>query len=255
MKNSLFYRILICVAVVSTAQSGFTKGNSRILNFNEAKKLAHFIHREHPYTIYCNCRYENKSVDLRSCGYKPQKNPRRAARLEWEHIVPAHAFGQAFAEWRQGSSLCVQKGRTYKGRKCAQLNPTFNQMEADLYNLWPEIGELNGLRSNVSMAELDSSKMDFGKCAVKLKERKFEPMEEAKGVVARVYMYMDQEYPGLGIISEKNQPLFAAWDKLHPVNSWECKRAKKIELLQGNVNTVLEDRCRKRNISSGTLSL
>jgi deoxyribonuclease-1 len=44
-------------------------GNEKIRNFRAAKKLALEVHLEHPYTIYCGCRYEGKKIDLQSCGY------------------------------------------------------------------------------------------------------------------------------------------------------------------------------------------
>lgn len=213
-------------------------GNNAISDFDEAKRLLSGIHERYPYTLYCNCKYDRKRVDLQSCGYKIQKDARRAVRLEWEHVVPAENFGKSFVEWREGAPHCRKKGR-----KCAGTNPEFSRMEADLYNLWPEIGELNGLRSNYSMAALTSSKYDFGGCKAKIDDRKFEPMDSAKGVVARVYMYMDKEYPEHGIISDKNKKLFDAWDKMFPVTKWECERARIIHRIQGNENKILKERC------------
>lgn len=227
-------------------------GNHKIESFNQAKQLALKIHEEHPYTIYCGCRYESKRVNLRSCGYKVHKDPKRASRLEWEHVVPAHAFGQSFAEWRIGAEQCVKRGRPFKGRKCAETNSDFARMEADLYNLWPEVGELNGLRSNLTMAALGPparhlASITFGECKALIAEKKFEPMDQAKGIVARTYMYMEQAYPGRGIISGKNEKLFEAWDKTFPVSDWECRRAKKIKAVQGNENPVLSARCTGKN--------
>lgn len=222
-------------------------GNERILNFQNAKLIAVQVHEENPTTIYCNCKYSGKTVDLKSCGYHEKNDPARARRLEWEHVVPAENFGRSFAEWREGADQCKRGRKKFKGRKCAQTNPIFSKMEADLYNLWPEIGELNGLRSNYSMAELGAEKaktFEFGECKVKIQDRKFEPMPNAKGRVARVYMYMDSTYPGHGIISRKNTKLFEAWDKLHPPDLWECRRAKKIRELQGNPNLILKEKCR-----------
>jgi len=219
--------------------------NRQVTNFAQAKKLASRIHAEHPFTIYCPCRYSGKTVDLQSCEYSVHKDARRARRLEWEHVVPAEAFGKSFAEWRDGAPHCLKRGKVYKGRKCAGTNTEFSRMEADLYNLWPSIGELNGLRSNYSMASIaDAHPLTFGKCRAKIASRKFEPMDEYKGIVARVYMYMDLTYPGRGVISEKNRPLFEAWDRSYPVNSWECRRANKINEIQGNVNPILAERCR-----------
>src|SRR5699024_5720450 len=111
-----------------------------------------------------------------------------------------------------------KKKRAFKGRKCARRNPLFAKMEGDLYNLYPEVGELNGLRSNFSMAMIPRSPKttSFGKCQAKIEDRKFEPMDAAKGLVARTYMYMDKTYPGRGIISGKNAKLFEAWNKMYP---------------------------------------
>lgn len=224
-------------------------GNQQISNFSEAKKIAARIHKENPVTIYCPCRYSGKEIDLASCGYQIHKDARRAHRLEWEHVVPAEAFGQSFAEWREGAAICHKhNGKPFRGRKCAETNPVFARMEADLYNLWPIVGELNGLRSNFSMAAIAGDTfnppLSFGKCQAKIADRKFEPMDQYKGIVARTYLYMDQTYPGHGVISEKNRKLFEAWDKRFPVDAWECRRGRRIAEIQGNVNPVLEPRCR-----------
>lgn len=216
-------------------------------NFSQAKKVLPRIYQNHNTTLYCGCKYTGKTVDLKSCGYKPHKDLKRASRIEWEHIVPAHAFGQAFVEWREGSPKCFdrKKKRAFKGRKCARRNPLFAKMEGDLYNLYPEIGELNGLRSNFSMAMISPSPktISFGACSAKIEDRKFEPMNHAKGIVARTYMYMDQAYPGRGIISNKNAKLFEAWNKMYPVSEWECLRAYRIEAIQKTPNPVLKPIC------------
>lgn len=218
-------------------------------NFSDAKTFLPRLHEEDARTLYCGCRYTGKAIDLKSCNYQVHKDQKRARRLEWEHVVPAHAFGQAFVEWREGRADCVQKGRRFKGRKCAQKNPEFARMEADLHNLWPEVGEVNRLRSNYSMTEFGKfppkGTISFGGCEARVHNRKFEPMSRAKGIVARTYLYMDQKYPGRGIISGKNRPLFEAWDKLYPVTDFECRRMKKIEALQGP-NLVLKMRCERR---------
>ena len=56
-------------------------------------------------------------------------------------------------------------------------------------------------------------------------------------------MYMDSAYPGRGIISKKNRKLFEAWNKIDPVDGWECDRAKRIERIQGNRNDVVIGNC------------
>ncbi len=161
--------------------------------------------------------------------------------------MPAHAFGQAFREWREGAPQCVKNGKSFRGRKCAETVPEFNRMEGDLYNLFPEVGELNGLRSNYSMAEMGIpeglSGISFGECKAVIHQHKFEPMDFAKGTVARTYFYMDSMYSGKGIISDKNRKLFEAWDKMYPVEAWECEWYRRVKAIQKTENSIMQARC------------
>ena len=242
------FLVLVFVTHILNLQPVFAEalGNQIVHNFTAAKKLAIAIHKNHRVTIYCPCRYEGKVVDIKSCGYQIASDAKRATRLEWEHVVPAEAFGQAFSEWREGALQCRQKktGKAFKGRKCAETNSEFAHMEADLYNLWPVIGELNALRSNYSIAQISGEAKTFGNCKAKIAGRKFEPMDRDKGIVARDYMYMDLNYPGRGIMSSKNKKLFEAWDVQYPVSDWECARAKLIQKIQANKNQILAERCK-----------
>ncbi len=219
--------------------------NTQITSFSKSKKLLLKVYKDNPYTLYCGCSFKGKKPDLSSCGYIPKKDRKRANRIEWEHVVPAHAFGQSFSEWRKGHPKCVsKKGKKFKGRKCAQkINEEYRRMQADMFNLYPAIGEVNGRRSNYSMGIIEGEKREFGKCDVEIKSRKVEPREEIRGEIARTYVYMDSVYPGRGIISKKNWKLFEAWHKSDPVDEWECERARKIEKIQGNRNKVVMGNC------------
>ncbi len=250
-KHRLPTSITVCFLVLTLAFSVFSSesqpGNTSIESFSKAKKFLHnVVYSGHRTTLYCECSYnEKKEVDWSSCGYSPQKANRRAKRVEWEHVVPAHAFGQSFKEWRDGHPECkTRKGKSFKGRKCAgKMNLDFRRMEADLYNLSPAIGEVNGLRSNYSMAMIPGEKRKFGACDVEIEGRKVEPRPEIRGDIARIYLYMDSAYPGRGIISQKNRKLFEAWRKSDPVDAWECERSRKIAKIQGNVNRIVKLAC------------
>ena len=116
-------------------------------------------------------------------------------------------------------------------------------MQADLYNLQPAIGEVNGLRSNYQIAVIKGEKRDFGKCDIEIKDKKFEPSENIRGDIARTYMYMELNYPKYVQFNNKIKKLIIKWDKNDPVDLWECSRSKTIEKYQGNTNNILKKRC------------
>ncbi len=227
------------------------KGNTTNDSFSKAKKmLERKIYYDHRTTFYCGCPFNDQKQILPCDNYTPKKDGKRAHRLEWEHIVPAHAFGQSFGEWRDGHPECVtRKGKPFKGRNCARkVAIPFRYMEADMYNLVPAIGEINGLRSNYSYAMIPGEKRKFGKCDMEIEGRKAEPPPDKRGNIARTYFYMDWAYPGRGVISKKNRKLFQAWDKEDPVDQWECQRSRRIEGIQKNENPFVKEACQEKGM-------
>jgi deoxyribonuclease-1 len=106
---------LVCFLSAGTLPA--TAQNTHIDSFEAAKKLTPQIYADRQEEFYCGYRYSGTAVDLASCGYEPKRDAKRATHLEWEHVVPAEAFGQAFPEWREGHPACVDsKGRRFKGR-------------------------------------------------------------------------------------------------------------------------------------------
>ncbi len=238
-------RHILIIIILFLLSSQALPQNTQITSFPKSKKLLLKLYKDHPVTLYCGCSYKGKKPNLSSCGYIPKKDKKRANRIEWEHVVLAHAFGQSFSEWRDGHPKCVnKKEKKFKGRKCAEkMNKKYRRIQADMYNLYPAIGEVNGRRSNYSMAIIKGEKREFGKCDVEIKNKKVEPREDIRGEIARTYLYMDSVYPGRGIISKKNRKLFDAWERSDPVDQWECERARKIQKLQGNKNRILINLC------------
>jgi len=209
--------------------------------FTTAKQHAVRIFADTPQTFYCHCRYDkHKKIDLKSCGYKIQKDKRRAARLEWEHIVPVSLWGKELDCWKK-ALCCKEKKGCYKGRSCCRKkDPHFAAMEADLHNIVPEIGELNQLRSNYRFGVLpDVEKDRFGRCEIKIdaNTRRVEPRDAIKGTVARAYLYMSDRY-GL-ILSKNQQQLYSSWNKLYPPTAWEIKWDKEVAYIQGNHNRFI----------------
>ncbi|MBQ0784034.1 MAG: endonuclease [Amphritea sp.] len=194
-------------------------------SFSKSKRILKELYQTNPVSFYCGCDYRTEGKKLvpqwDSCGYTPRKNANRAGRIEWEHVVPAWAFGHQRQCWQNG------------GRKACKKDPGFRSMEADLHNLVPAIGEVNGDRSNYSFSQLEGEPRVYGRCdmEVDFKRRKVEPPLERLGYIARTYFYMRDQY-GLKI-SSKQEKLFAVWNIQDPVDHWELERNSLISEVQG----------------------
>ncbi len=233
--------------VIENNKPALVKGNTKIQSFNKAKKiLLRQIYHDHKVTFYCGCPFTAKKQVEPCDNYKPKKTGKRAKRIEWEHVVPAAHFGQSFKEWREGNSECVnKKGKSFKGRKCAEkMNMDYRYMQSDMYNLYPAIGEINGLRSNYRFGMIADEQRDFGACNMEISGKVAEPPEQIRGEIARTYIYMAWAY-GRGIISKANKKLIQAWSNQDPVDAWECERCRRIEAIQGNENPIVKKACKK----------
>lgn len=206
-------------------------------SLSKAKRIASaMIYQDHQSTFYCRCDYDTdekiNSVDLASCGYQPRKNEGMAKRVTWEHVVPAWHFGHQRQCWQNG------------GRKnCRKHDPVFRQMENDLHNLVPAIGETNNDRSNYKYGMIEDETRQYGRCdfEVDFKARTAEPADAIRGDIARIYFYMRDEYPLR--ISRQQTQLFDAWAKLDPVDQWECEKNRRVGQIQGNLNPYIERDC------------
>ena len=88
------------------------------------------------------------------------------------------------------------------------MNEKYRKIQADMYNLYPEIREVNGRRSNYSMAIINGEKREFVKYDVEIENKKVEQKANIRGKIARINLYMDSFYPSREIISKKNMKVF-----------------------------------------------
>ena len=219
--------------------------NQEIQSFSKAKKLLEKqVYNNHRKTLYCGATFDAKKKVTPLPGFTTTKYVKRAKNVEWEHVVPAENFGRTYSEWRDGHKQCINsKGKAFKGRRCAEkVNTEYRYMQADMFNLYPAIGAVNALRSNYNFTMLPAVKSDFGSCAMKIDSRKAEPPEIARGKIARTYLYMEGAYKRYSM-SKSQRQLMTAWDKIYPVDAWECTSAKKIASLQKSENNVVKIRC------------
>lgn len=180
--------------------------------------------------LYCGCKWtwvgqSGGRIDEKSCGLQARKQETRAQRTEWEHIVPAWTFGHQRQCWQNG-------GREH----CVNDDPVFRAMEADVFNLYPSVGEVNGDRSNFNYGMASNVAPQYGQCKTKVDfdQRAAEPRDEVKGLVARTTFYMFDRYQ-LNM-SRQQQQLMMAWDKQYPVTPWERERNRRITAVMGHAN-------------------
>lgn len=238
--------LLIAFAITTPALAA----NHEIESFSKAKKiLERNIYNNHRSTLYCRAVFDSNKKVILPEGFTTTKYIKRSKKIEWEHVVPAENFGRTFSEWRDGHSLCINsKGKAFKGRKCAEkVNSEYRYMQSDMFNLYPAIGAVNALRSNYNFTILSAVKSDFGSCDMKIDNSKAEPPEVSRGQIARTYLYMEAAYKRYNM-SKSQRKLMSAWDKMHPVTTWECTRAKKISMFQKSDNIVVTSRCESAGI-------
>jgi len=208
--NTVFLVSIISILALAPINTAISK---EFQSFSTAKKhlISHVSHTSR--TVYCDCSIKKEGKKLTpktdKCGYKPRLEFTRsgninvrAKRIEWEHIVSAWEFGHQLKCWQNG------------GRKnCRKNSKKFKQMEADINNLAPAIGEINGDRSNYRFGMLSNTPKRYGACDVKIdfKQRVIEPPVKARKRVAEAYFYMESTY-GFKI-SKKQRRLFNAWLK------------------------------------------
>ncbi len=217
-------RLLACLLLVALLPYAHAAAPR---TYAEAKKVAWTLYAGSP-EFYCGCRFEGNRVDLKSCGYVPRKNAQRAARIEWEHIVPAWVIGHQRQCWQRG-------GRA----NCSKHDSTYRVAEADLHNLVPSIGEVNGDRSNYSFAWLPQAPTQYGACpmVVDFKTRKAMPRQQVRGMIARTYFYMAERYKLR--LSKQDRQLFSAWSKTYPPEPWERVRNQRVACVMGHGNAFI----------------
>ena len=188
----MYKRIMVfLLAALVMASGAQAAGNEWNDSFSKAKKtLERQVYYDHRITLYCGAAFDEKKNVTLPEGFTAAKHEKRAGKVEWEHVVPAENFGQAFAEWREGDAQCVDnRGKAFKGRKCAEkASREYRLMQADLYNLYPAVGAVNALRQNYNFQMLPGEESDFGSCEMKIADRKAEPPARARGQIAQMHM-------------------------------------------------------------------
>lgn len=112
-------------------------------------------------------------------------------------------------------------------------------MASDMYNLFPASGSVNALMSNYNFAMLGNNVQSD----MRIDKKKAQPPKEARGRIARAYLYMENAYSRYKMSSSQRK-LMQAWHKTYPASQWECERATIIKEIQSNTHFIYEKVCR-----------
>jgi len=203
-------------------------------SFRQSKKIMSasvYTSDEYRKTLYCGCNYTmDNEIRPLSCGYKARKNTKRGTRMEWDHIVPASYIGRGRACWEHGHADCVTRNnKPYRGGRCCQkVDDGFRRITADMRNLVPTVGELNGDRSNYPHREIHGEARRYGECdfEVDFKEKEVEPAIPLRGMIARTWLYMHRVH-GISL-TEQDFRVYRSWSEAFPAQQWEQERDRRI---------------------------
>lgn len=233
---TMLTRLLLALWLSLFPSPLLAQGNTTIESFQTSKHMLSEVYKDHRTTFYRGAEYSEHGEIRLPEGFSTPKYENRATRVEWEHAVPAEAFGRNFPEWKHG-------GRKHTER----VNQEYRLIQADMYNLYPSIGAVNAMRSNYEYTEFLGNSQNFGTCEMKVAKGKAEPPNRTRGQIARTYLYMQDSYPQFHMSAEQ-QKLMEKWNSEFPVDEWECIRAKRIEAFQGNENLFVKEPCKEKGV-------
>lgn len=210
--------LLLISSTLCASPANFTQAKKELVEIYQKAQHLEDFYCQTPFRIIKNGKTPKLEIDSSSPTYTPRnkytkngKLNKRARYIEWEHIMPAQNFGKHLPCWKKG------------GRKACAKDPTFQKMEADLHNLVPVIGEINGDRSNFKYAQAPKNLeyTQYGNCKVytDFKAKRFYPADYSKGQIARAYLYMSKTYNIK--LSDQEKKLMETWDRTYPMSEWE----------------------------------
>ena len=123
---------------------------------------------------------------------------------------------------------------------CRRYSDLFNQIEADMHNMYPSRRDLNYERGSLSFGTVQGEEREYDDVdfEVDLRKRIIEPTQESRGNIARAMLYMEDAYE-LKIFS-KQRKLLKAWHSQDLPTERERRRNDLIEQVQGNRNHFID---------------
>ena len=225
---------------------------SSFLDSSEGKLFGRklFLNLEEESTFFCNCIFNKKGIRLfqENCSVQlKSKNPI----VRMRNIVPVSLYSKNFKEYYKGDVKCFSEGKKIFGIQCVQLvNETYRELERDLNNIYPiedDILERIGTLKPNQLDEKDKLNKRLDSCPILINQKNLMPLDDnKKGWIARIYLYLDNEYPSAKILNADEFKIVKEWDKKYPPSEKECKYINKNNHLQERQNKTIKNRCKEK---------
>ena len=189
----------------------FNTPQTGLIDYREAKPL------------FWNKVYKDGGITL----YSREAISRKAhSWINVEHVFPM--------SWAVNNIGCGERDL------CRRYSDAFNQIEADMHNMYPSRRDLNYERGSLSFGVIKGEDREFGSYdfEVDLQTRTIEPTLESRGNIARAMLYMADTY-GLRIFN-KQLRILKSWHEQDLPSEREIKRNDLIEQVQGNRNYFID---------------
>jgi deoxyribonuclease-1 len=161
-------------------------------------------------TLYCGKRFSS----------------RHGKKINIEHVFPM--------SWVTKTLHCGDR------KKCRRTSRRFNQIEADMHNMYPALAKVNKTRSAMAYDLIKGEEYYYKGCdfEVDFRKRKVEPAPTARGKIARAMLYMADTY-NLKLFSSQKK-LMLKWHRASPSGKAEKRRNRKIKEIQGKENSYIQ---------------
>lgn len=206
------YLQIFCAALLSLSVSSVLAEQTKIPDYKTARYL--FWSKVYPKggkTLYCAQPFSTK----------------KKSGINIEHVYPM--------SWVTKALNCGRR------KECRDVSARFNNIEADLHNLFPARTDINDERSSMPFANIKGEKRRYGKCDFEMdgKRRVVEPADAARGEIARAMFYMAETY-GFEIF-RKQAKMLKEWHFKDLPSKIEKQRNDIIEKIQGTRNMFVDD--------------
>lgn len=162
------------------------------------------------HTLYCNQLFGSK----------------KGRQINIEHVFPMG--------WVTKALNCGSRSQ------CRTTSPRFNQIEADMHNLYPAQANINKARGSQAYGMVQGEPRQFSRCdfEIDLQKRRVEPRPAVRGNIARAMFYMQATYK-LTLFS-RQADLLKQWHSEDPPDHEELRRNQIIERIQGRRNPFID---------------